>query len=56
MTLLSPLTVPPEYPYATPPLPPAALAFQARYAKRPAFAWVGEMYRRYRGTSAGIES
>lgn len=53
--LLSPLTLPPEYPYATPPLPPVALEFQTRYAKRPAFAWAREMYRRHRGTSAGIE-
>ena len=53
--LLSPLTFPPEYPYATPPLPPVALEFQARYAKRPAFAWAREMYRRHRGTSVGIE-
>ena len=54
--LLSPLTFPPEYPYATPPLAPAALEFQARYSKRPAFAWAREMYRRHRGTSAGIEA
>ena len=53
--LLSPLTFPPEYPYATPPLPPVVRQFQERYAKRPAFDWVREMYRRHRGTSAGIE-
>ena len=53
--LLSPLTFPPEYPYATPPLPPVALEFQARYANRPAFAWAREMYRRHRGTSFGSE-
>jgi glutathione S-transferase len=54
--LLSPLTFPPEYPYAPPPLPPVVREFQERYAKRPVIAWVREIYRRHRGTSAGIES
>jgi glutathione S-transferase len=54
--LLSPLTFPPEYPYAPPPLPPVVRAFQDRYAARPAFGWVREMYRRHRGASAGIEA
>jgi glutathione S-transferase len=54
--LLSPLTFPPEYPYAPPPLPPVVQEFQDRYAKRPAFGWAREMYRRHRGTSAGIEA
>jgi len=53
--LLSPLTFPPEYPYAPPPLPPVVREFQDRYAKRPAFGWVREMYRRHRGTSEAIE-
>jgi glutathione S-transferase len=54
--LLSPLTQPPEYPYALPPLIPVALDFQNRYAQRPAFAWARDMYRRHRGTSAGVEA
>jgi glutathione S-transferase len=53
--LLSPLTFPPEYPYAPPPLPPVVREFQERYAKRPAFAWVCETYRRHRGASLGVE-
>ncbi len=52
--LLSPLTFPPEYPYPTPPLTPAALEFQARYARRPGFEWARDMYRRHRGRSAEI--
>ena len=53
--LLSPLTFPPEYPYAPPPLPPAVRQFQDRFAERRALAWACEMYRRHRGTSSGIE-
>ena len=53
--LLSPLTFPPEYPYAPPPLPPVALELQDCDAKRPGFAWARETYRRHRGTSVGIE-
>jgi glutathione S-transferase len=53
--LLSPLVQPKEYPYAPPAVfPPATLEFQARYAKRPAFEWVVETYRRHRGTSAAL--
>lgn len=54
--LLSPLTWPPEYQYPVPPLTPTALEFQARYTKRPGFAWASNMYRRHRGTSAGVEA
>lgn len=53
--LLSPLTFPPEYPYPTPPLPPAARAFQDRYADRPIFRWARQMYRSHRGTSAAVD-
>ena len=54
--LLSPLTQPPEYPYAPPPLPRVMQEFQARYAKRRSFEWARETYRRHRGTSAAIEA
>jgi glutathione S-transferase len=50
--LLAPLTGAPGFPYAMPPLPPAAQAFRDRYAARPGFKWATEMYRRHRGTSA----
>ncbi len=53
--LLSPLAVPPEYPYPIPPLPPVAKQFQDRFEKRPSLEWARGMYRRHRGTSAGVE-
>jgi glutathione S-transferase len=54
--LLTPITFPPEYPYPVPPLPPAVLALQRRYAARRGFAWALEMYRQHRGTSAGVDA
>jgi len=54
--LLSPLVQPPEYPYRLPPLTPVLQEFQDRYAGRPGFAWARDMYRRHRGTSAGVEA
>ena len=54
--LLTPLTFPPEYPYAIPPLPASIRALQARYEKRPGFAWARDVYRRFRGASTGIEA
>ncbi len=55
--LLSPLTFPPEYPYAPPsPLPKVALDFQSRFEKRRGFQWAREMYRRHRGSSAAVDA
>ena len=53
--LLSPLTFPPEYPYAPPPMPAAVRQFQERFAARRGYRWVCEMYRRHRGISSGVE-
>jgi glutathione S-transferase len=52
--LLTPLTAPPEFPYAFPPVPKATLDFQARFAGRPGLEWARDMYRRHRGTSAAV--
>ena len=53
--LLTPLTFPPEYPYAPPPLPERVQKLQARYAARPGFAWARDIYRRHRGRSTGVD-
>jgi glutathione S-transferase len=53
--LLSPLVLPPEFPYALPqPYPEATARFRESVASRPAFRWVEEMYRRHRGRSAEL--
>jgi glutathione S-transferase len=53
--LLSPLVAPPEYPYALPgPWPEPFASFRASVAGHRAFAWVSEMYRHHRGTSAEL--
>jgi glutathione S-transferase len=53
--LLSPIVVPPQYPYAFPgPLPEPAASFRASLTSRRGFEWVQEMYRRHRGTSKEI--
>jgi glutathione S-transferase len=50
--LLSPLVMPPEFPYQPPaPMPEQAAAFRASLAGRPGFRWAAEMYRRHRGVS-----
>jgi glutathione S-transferase len=54
-SLLSPLTFPPEYPYAPPPMPPVVRRFQERFASRRAYRWACQMYRRHRGTSYGSD-
>lgn len=53
--LYSPLVMPPEFPYppAVPP-PKSLLDFRTSLASHPGFAWVTEMYRRHRGSSAEI--
>ena len=54
--LLSPLVMPPEFPYEPPvPFPGPARSFRDGVATRPGFRWVEEMYRRHRGTSAEVE-
>ena len=55
--LLSPLIIPPEYPYPLPgPWPEPLASFRASLAGHRAYAWASEMYRRHRGTSAEITS
>jgi len=53
--LFSPLAAPPEFPYETPdPWPPTWEEFRSGLADRPGLAWVTEMYRRHRGSSAEV--
>lgn len=48
-SLLAPLALPPEHPtYGTLALPPRTRADLARWAERPALAWVREIYREQR--------
>jgi len=53
--LLAPAVMPPEFPYAFPlPLPDSVAAYRDTLARRPAFSWSAEMYRRHRGRSAEV--
>jgi glutathione S-transferase len=54
--LLYPLVRPPEAPYMVPPppLPESFKRLRDASSERPAFKWVGEMYRRHRGRSAEV--
>src|SRR6266404_6322264 len=53
--LLSPIVLPPEFPYPPPGPPPQHLtALRASLEGHPAFRWVLDIYRRHRGTSAAI--
>src|SRR5437773_4364609 len=53
--LLSPIVLPPEFPYPPPgPRPQHLIALRASLEGHPAFRWVLETYRRHRGTSAAI--
>lgn len=52
--LLSPLTNPPEYPYAQPPATKVVQEIRDRYERRRSFEWAREMYRRHRSTSAAL--
>src|SRR5438552_7493246 len=53
--LLSPIVLPPEFPYPPPgPRPRHLTALRASLEGHPAFRWVLETYRRHRGTSAAI--
>ena len=53
--LLSPIVLPPEFPYPPPePRPQHFVALRASLEGHPAFRWVLETYRRHRGTSAAI--
>src|SRR5258705_41123 len=53
--LFYPLVQPPEFPYPWPrPLPAWLQEDRALLSERVAFRWVGEMYRRHRGTSAEV--
>lgn len=51
--LLSPLLLPPQFPYRSPAERPAALEMlRAAFASHPTFAWAMALYGRDRGTSA----
>jgi glutathione S-transferase len=53
--LLSPLVMPPEFPYQPPvPVPGRVRSFRDGLADRPGFRWVEEIYRRHRGSSAEV--
>ena len=53
--LLSPLVMPPQFPYPfITPLPESAARYRDSLAGRRAFQWVEEIYRRHRGVSAAI--
>jgi glutathione S-transferase len=54
--LLSPLIMPPEFPYPLlTPLPEPAAQLRDSLAGRRAFLWAAEMFRRHRGASAAVE-
>ncbi len=54
--LLSPLVLPPEFPYRQPASAPVAVQrIRDEYRRRPAWRWVEETYRRFRGASAARE-
>lgn len=54
--ILAPALMPPEFPYTPPqPIAPAVQGFLDRWRDHPGAAWVREMYRRHRGSSAGVE-
>jgi glutathione S-transferase len=53
--LLSPLVIPPEFPYALPgPLPKPLATYRESVSGRRGYQWVLEMYRRHRGTSSEL--
>jgi glutathione S-transferase len=53
--LLSPIVMPPEFPYAFPSrLPDSVARYRDALEARPAFAWAREIYRRHRGRSAEV--
>jgi glutathione S-transferase len=55
-SLLFPLVAPPEFPYELPARwPDEWEEFRGSLAGRHGFQWVGEMYSRHRGRSAGVE-
>ena len=53
--LFFPLVSPPEFEYELPdPWPPEWEEFRDSLSERPGYRWVGEMYRRHRGSSAEL--
>jgi glutathione S-transferase len=53
--LFFPLVSPPEFEYEMPdPWPPEWEEFRGSLSDHPGYAWVGEMYRRHRGSSAEL--
>lgn len=55
--ILSPAVLPAEFPYPPPrPHSPSFRRFLDRWADHPGAAWVREIYRRHRGTSAEVEA
>lgn len=54
--LLSPAVMPPQFPYPVPePRSPGLEHWLARWKDHPGAAWVLEMYRQHRGTSAAVD-
>jgi glutathione S-transferase len=51
--LLSPLALPPEFPYRVP-MPQGSGPYWEALRRRSALAWVADMYRRHRGSSAEV--
>ena len=52
--LFFPLVAPPEFEYELPDPWPVEWEFRDSLAERPGYGWVGEMYRRHRGSSAEL--
>ena len=52
--LMSPVIRPPEFPYLTSMIPAGLVEIRESLLAHPGAAWVLEMYRRHRGTSAEV--
>ncbi len=53
-SLLFPIVRPPQFQYTYPPVPAGLEGYREELGSRPVFAWVEEMWRRHRGTSAAV--
>ena len=54
--LLSPAVMPPQFPYAVPePRSEGLRRWLSRWSDHPGAAWVSEIYRKHRGTSAAVD-
>ena len=53
--LFCPIVMPPEFEYRTAGTPPQSIReYRDSIARRPAFRWVEDIYRRHRGRSAEV--